>query len=39
MLVLVYWGLILLDVFTYNHNTDVLGIGAFVTAALILIDR
>jgi hypothetical protein len=36
MVVLVYWGLLELAVF---HNSDVLSIGAFITAALILFDR
>jgi hypothetical protein len=37
--VLVYWGLMLFEVFTFSSAGKILGIGVFITAALVLFDR
>ncbi len=37
--VLVYWGLVLFEAFTFSGAGKILGVGAFITAALILFDR
>ena len=38
-IVLIFWGVILLDWITINNSSDILGIGAIVTGVLILIDK
>lgn len=38
-IVLIFWGVILLDWVTMKNSSDILGIGAIVTGVLILIDR
>jgi hypothetical protein len=37
--VLVWWGLGLLGVFDFDSANDILAIGAFITAALIIFDK
>jgi uncharacterized membrane protein HdeD (DUF308 family) len=38
-IVLIFWGVILLDWITVSSASDILGIGAIVTGVLILIDK
>jgi hypothetical protein len=38
-IVLVYWALMLLDIFTFNGADTILAIGALATAALVLLDK
>ena len=38
-LLLIFWGAILMDWLTFDNASDVLGIGAFVTGVLVLIDK
>lgn len=38
-IVLIFWGVILLDWITLDNSSDILGIGAIVTGVLILIDK
>ncbi len=37
--VLVYWGLVLLEAFTFSNAGKILGVGVLITAALILFDK
>jgi hypothetical protein len=37
--VLIYWGLVLLEAFTFSNAGKILGVGALIAAALILIDK
>lgn len=38
-IVLVLWGLILLDWVSFDNSGDVLGIGAIIAGVLLLLDR
>jgi hypothetical protein len=37
--VLIYWALVLFGVFDFGSASDILAVGALLTAALILIDK
>ena len=38
-IVLVYWALVLLGVFTFDSADKILAVGALATAALLLLDK
>jgi hypothetical protein len=38
-IVLVYWALVLLDIFTFDGAVKILAVGALATAALLLLDK
>ena len=38
-IVLILWGLILLDWVSFSNSGDVLGIGAIIAGVLLLLDR
>jgi uncharacterized membrane protein HdeD (DUF308 family) len=38
-IVLILWGLILLDWVSFDNSNDVLGIGAIIAGILLVLDR
>jgi hypothetical protein len=38
-IVLVYWALVLLEVFTFDGADKILAVGALATAGLVLLDK
>jgi hypothetical protein len=38
-IVLAYWALVLLDVFTFDGALKILAVGALATAALLFLDK